>query len=71
MGEQAYQLSMTAQEIDETLQNMSAKLTQINFANLTANKFTETVNGEVIEHTIEFDDQGRPIKIDDITITWE
>ena len=57
MADKKYQLSMTAQEIDETLLNMSAKLTQINFAELlTTNKFTETINGEIIEHTIEFDD---------------
>lgn len=71
MSKQSYQLSMTAQEIDQTLLNMSAKLTQINFANLTTNnKFTETVNGETVEHTIQFDGQGRPTKIDDIEIVW-
>lgn len=71
MSKQSYQLSMTAQEIDQTLLNMSAKLTQINFANLTTNnKFTETVNGETVEHTIQFDNQGRPTKIDDIEIVW-
>ena len=33
-------------------------------------KFTETINGEEIIHDVEFDDEGRPSKIDDINITW-
>ena len=33
-------------------------------------KFTETINGEVGSHSVTFDSEGRPIKIDNTTITW-
>ena len=33
-------------------------------------KFTETINGEVVSHSVTFDSEGRPSKIDDIDIAW-
>lgn len=42
----------------------------IDFSNFQNGSFTETVDGEVITHTVTFDESGRPVKIDDVTIAW-
>ena len=41
----------------------------INF-DLENERITETINGEEIIHDVTFDDEGRPIKIDNIDIAW-
>lgn len=43
--------------------------TAISF-DLANGKFTETINGEIVSHSVTFDSEGRPIKIDNTTITW-
>lgn len=45
-------------------------LTDIDFTNFENGSFTETVDGEVVSHTVAFDTAGRPIAIDGVTITW-
>ena len=42
----------------------------IDFSNFENGSFTETVDGETITHDVTFDDAGRPVSIDDVTITW-
>ena len=42
----------------------------IDFSNFQNGSFTEIVDGETITHTVTFDDSGRPVKIDDVSITW-
>lgn len=48
----------------------SGTVTAINLSNFENGTWTETVDGEVVSHTAEFDDAGRPIAIDGVTITW-
>lgn len=45
-------------------------VTAIDFTDFENGSFTETVDGEVITHAVTFDSSGRPIAIDDVTITW-
>lgn len=45
-------------------------VTQIDFSNFENGSFTETVNGEVVTHTVTFDAQNRPITIDGCAIVW-
>ena len=45
-------------------------VTSIDFSNFENCSFTETVDGEVITHTVEFDESGRPVMIDNVTINW-
>ena len=42
----------------------------IDFSNFQNGSFTEIVDGETITHTVTFDADGRPVTIDDVTITW-
>lgn len=42
----------------------------INFTDFEIGSFTETVNGEVVNHSVTFDTNGRPTAIDGVTITW-
>lgn len=47
------------------------KLTEIDFSNFENGSYTETIDGEVITHSVTFDEQGRPTAIDDGTaIVW-
>ena len=50
--------------------NTGGEVSQIDFSNFENGIFTETVDGEVIPHTVTFDDQGRPSAIDGATIVW-
>lgn len=52
----------------DVLDQMS--VTHIDFSNFANGSFEETVNGEVISHTVTFDEAGRPASIDGVTITW-
>ena len=52
----------------DVLDQMS--VTNIDFSNFANGSFEETVNGEVISHTVTFDEAGRPASIDGVTITW-
>lgn len=45
-------------------------VTAIDFTNFSSGSFTETVDGSLVPHSVEFDSQGRPSKIDDIVINW-
>ena len=45
-------------------------VTAIDLSNFENGSFTETAGGVTITHTVTFDTQGRPTKIDDIAITW-
>lgn len=47
-----------------------AKLNEIDFSGFDQGNFTEKVDGKTIPHTVEFDEWGRPSKIDDIVIKW-
>ena len=42
----------------------------IDFSNFKNGSFTETVDGEIITHTVILDADGRPTAIDGVTITW-
>lgn len=46
------------------------EVSQIDFSNFENGSFTETVDGEVITHPVTFDEQGRPVTIDDAVIVW-
>ena len=49
----------------------STAVSDIDFSDFDNGSFTETLeSGEVIPHTVEFDESGRPIKIDNTTINW-
>lgn len=48
----------------------SGVLTAVDFSNFENGSFTETVDGEEIPHAVTFDENGKPVKIDDISITW-
>lgn len=48
----------------------NATVDSIDFSNFDNGSFTETVNGEVITHSVEFDESGRPVKIDNTSIVW-
>lgn len=48
----------------------AGELTKIDLSNFVKGSYTETVNGEVITHTVTSDATGRPIKIDDVDIVW-
>lgn len=58
--------TVTPEQVLEALPTVSA----IDFSNFENGSFAETVNGKVITHTVTFDDSGRPVKIDGVTITW-
>lgn len=45
-------------------------VTAIDFTNFDNGSFTETVNGEIVSHTVTFDADGRPVTIDGVAITW-
>lgn len=45
-------------------------LTDLDFSNFLNGSFTETIDGEVITHSVTFDSSGRPITIDNINIKW-
>lgn len=65
----AYQ-ALLARIADLEQNGTGAKPTQIDFSNFENGSFTETVNGEIVTHSVTFDGQGRPIAIDDTTIVW-
>lgn len=47
------------------------KLSNLNVSNWENGSFTETfANGEALSHTVTFDANGNPNKIDGVTITW-
>ena len=46
------------------------KVSAINFSNFESGSFTETVDGSSVNHSVSFDDEGRPTMIDDIVIAW-
>lgn len=45
-------------------------LTDINLSNFENGTWTTTVDGVVVSHSVSFDDAGRPIALDGVTITW-
>ena len=46
------------------------KVSAIDFSNFESGSFTEIVDGSSVYHSVSFDDEGRPTKIDDIVIAW-
>lgn len=52
-------------------QESDNELTNIDFSNFENGSFTEIVDGEIIIHTVIFDDVGRPVNIDGVVITWD
>lgn len=56
--------------VQEVLEEMPT-VTAMDFSNFENGSFTETVDGVTVTHTVTFDTQGRPSKIDNIAITWE
>jgi hypothetical protein len=58
------------QENTDAIEEMKKPVTLIDFSNFDNGSFTETINGEVITHTVTFDSQGRPSAIDDTAIVW-
>lgn len=59
-------VGVTVEEVLEAMPTVSA----IDFSNFENGSFTETVDGETITHDVTFDDSGRPVSIDDVTIGW-
>ena len=55
--------------VDATMESLPV-VTAMNFANFENGTFTETVDGSPVNHSVSFDDEGRPTQIDDIVITW-
>lgn len=45
-------------------------VTSIDFTNFANGSFTETVDGEEVSHTVTFDESGRPVTVDGVTIIW-
>ena len=58
------------QEIVEGVKESLPKASEIDFSNFDNGSFTETINGEVITHSVTFDSQGRPAMIDSTRIVW-
>lgn len=46
------------------------EVSEIDFSNFANGSFTEVVDGSVVSHSVTFDSQGRPSKIDAIVIKW-
>lgn len=46
------------------------KVSAIDFSNFESGSFTEIADGSSVYHSVSFDDEGRPTKIDDIIIAW-
>lgn len=64
-------------DIRDALANLSVdagEVSRIDFSNFDPSlenpSFSETVNGEIITHTVTFDSLGRPSKIDGCEIVW-
>jgi hypothetical protein len=57
-------------KVGEIEEEINSTVTAIDFSDFDNGSFTETINGEVITHAVTFDDAGRPVSIDGITITW-
>ena len=55
--------------VQETLAAMPVT-TALDFTNLENGSFTETVDGETVTHTVIYDTEGRPSRIDNILIGW-
>ena len=64
--EQLAQIQKNADDIAEMKQPVS----EIDFSNFDNGSFTETINGEVINHSVTFDSHGRPSMIDATRIVW-
>lgn len=69
-GEDYYTETEKEELVEEVVEGLTAKPTNLDLSNFENGSFTETVNGEVITHSVTFDSQGRPTKIDDMTINW-
>jgi hypothetical protein len=65
-GNVQIETGVTPEEVLEALPAVTA----VDFSAFDRGSFTETVDGEVVTHSVTFDEQGRPSKIDDIVITW-
>ena len=46
------------------------KVSAIDFSNFESGSFTEIADGSSVNHSVLFDSEGRPTKIDDIVIAW-
>lgn len=46
-------------------------LTQVDLSNFENGSFTETVNGQVIDHSVTFDAYGRPATVDGVRFVWD
>lgn len=55
--------------VDAAMESLPV-VTAINFSNFESGSFTETVDGSSVNHSVLFDSEGRPTKIDDIVIAW-
>lgn len=66
-GNVQIETGVTADEVLEVLPKVSA----IDFSNFANGSFAETADGETITHSVTFDESGRPVTIDGISITWE
>lgn len=55
----------------EAPEGTGVTVTVIDLSNFENGTWTETVDGEIITHTVTFDASGRPITMDDIAIRWE
>ena len=60
------------QQVEKAMQSggPGQTVSAIDFSNFENGSFTETVDGEIITHSVTFDESGRPATIDGITITW-
>lgn len=65
---------LTEEQKEQVRQNIGADeskfITNIDFSNFENGSFTETIDGQIVTHEVDFDGSGRPIKIDGVTITW-
>ena len=58
------------QRITEDVLKKIPAASELDFSSVKQGYFSEKINGEIIEHAIETDENGRPTKIDNIIINW-
>lgn len=56
--------------VDEVLSNLLV-VNGLDFSEFENGTFTEIIAGQAFTHSVYFDNQGRPIGIDDVNIIWE
>ena len=52
------------------MQEAGGTVSEIDLSNFEKGSFTEVVDGETVSHAVAYDDKGRPVSIDGVSIEW-